>query len=122
MVLLLEALCSLHGRREPVGSSGEYAERELIEMPNPPRKGYTNLQTGGESGYRGFNPHTLEKLGKHHDGDLYNLLRAVDDEDHHPFTSRAVRRDISSRLRRLCIGMTEVSIPCLRRPSPDCQA
>ena len=79
-------------------------ERELIEMLKTPHTGYTNLQTEGESVYQGLNPDTLDMLGKHHDEDLCILLQAVDDELQHPVVRKAVRRAISSRLRRLGMG------------------
>ena len=79
-------------------------ERELIEMLKTPHTGYTNLEADAESVYQGLNPHTLDMLGKHHDEDLCILLQAVDDELQHPVVRKAVRRAISSRLRRLGMG------------------
>ena len=79
-------------------------ERELVEMLKTPHTGYTNLQNDGESVVQGLNPTTLEMLGKHHDEDLCILLQAVDDDLQHPVVRKAVRRAISSRLRRLGMG------------------
>ncbi len=55
-------------------------ERELIEMVKTSHIGYTNLQTEAESVYEGFNPRSIEMLGKHHDEDLCIPLQAVYDE------------------------------------------
>lgn len=49
-------------------------------MPKTPCTGYTNLQTGGEGVYHGFNPQ-----------DLYTLLRAMDKKVLHPFIKKAVK-------------------------------
>ena len=55
-------------------------------------------QMDREHRYYGLNLHMLDVLGKHHDEDLC-ILQAV-----HPVAGKAVRRAITSRLRRLSMG------------------
>ena len=75
-------------------------EREPIEMRNTPHTAYARRM---ESLVDDLNPHMLEVLGEHHDGDSSILFQAVD-ELQHPVVRKAVRGAARSRLRRLGMG------------------